>query len=444
SRRGGSRSYAAAVPELWSNWAGDQRCAPSAVERPGSEEEVAAAIGRAAAADRPVRVAGAGHSFSDIVLTDGHLLHLGRMDRVLSADARTGLAEVEAGISLHDLGPALAEHGLALENQGDVDPQSVAGAISTATHGTGATFRNLSAQVAGLRLITAAAEAVDCSEEVEPDLFRAARVGLGALGVITRVTLRCAPLYTLRRTDAPRPLGETLDRLDDLVDGHERFELFVFPYTRTALTRTTESTADSPRPLSARAEWLHDVVLENRVLDLFMRAGRAAPRAIPACNRAIARLFQPSERVDRSYRIYANPREVRFTEMEYAVPRAAGREALERVLEMVEHRRLPISFPLEFRFVASDDAYLSPSHGRETAYIAVHVYRGMEHDTYFRAVESIMREYDGRPHWGKRHYRTAADLAPAYPDWDRFAEARERLDPDRRFRNDYVERVLGP
>lgn len=433
----------AAVPELWRNWAGDQRCAPESIEHPGSEEEVAAAIGRAAAAGRQVRVAGAGHSFSDIVLTDGHLLSLHRMNRVLHADPGTGLAEVEAGISLNELGPRLAEHGLALENQGDVDPQSVAGAISTATHGTGAGFRNLSAQVAGIRLIAGDGEPVDCSEDVEPDLFRAARVGLGALGVITRVTLRCAPLYTLRRTDAPHPLDDVLDSLDEWVDGNERFELFVFPYTRTALTRVTESTPDPPRPLSPRREWLEDVVMENAVLGAFMRTGKAVPRAIPTLNRTIARLVQPTERVDRSYRVYANARRVRFTEMEYAVPREAGREALERVLAMIERRRLPIPFPLEFRFVAHDDAYLSPSTGRETAYIAVHVYGGMEHETYFRAVESIMREYDGRPHWGKRHYRTAADLAPSYPDWDRFAEARERLDPGRRFGNDYLDRVLG-
>ena len=432
------------MPQLWRNWTGDQRCAPDRLIAPESEEQVAAAVERAAAAGRPVRVAGAGHSFSDIVLTDGHLMRLDRMNRVLSADPGTRLATVQAGASIHELGPALAEHGLALENQGDVDPQAVAGAIATATHGTGARFRNLSAQVAGLRLISGGGEPVDCSEDHEPDLFRAARVSLGALGVITRVTLRCAPLYTLRRLDAPRPLDETLDRLDELVDGHERFELFVFPYTRVALTRVTESTTDEPRPLSAGAEWFQDVLLENAALELFSRAGRALPRAVPALNRTIARLLQPSERVDRSYRIYANARRVRFTEMEYAVPREAGREALERVLSMIERRRLPISFPIEFRFVAEDDAYLSPSTGRATAYIAVHVYRGTEHETYFRAVESIMREYGGRPHWGKRHYRTVADLAPSYPDWDRFATARERLDPNRRFRNDYTDRVLGP
>ncbi|HEX8052077.1 MAG TPA: D-arabinono-1,4-lactone oxidase [Thermoleophilaceae bacterium] len=432
------------MPAPWRNWTGDQRCAPELVEEPASDEQVAAAIGRAARAGRPVRVAGAGHSFSDIVLTDGHLLRLHRMNRVLAADASTGLAEIEAGASIRELGPALAEHGLALENQGDVDPQSLAGAIATATHGTGARFPNLSAQVAGLRLIGDGGEAVDCSEGHEPELFRAARVSLGALGVITRVTLRCAPLYTLRRLDAPRPLDETLERLDELVDGHERFELFVFPYTRVALTRVTEATTDPPAPLAPAAEWVQDVLLENLALELFSRAGRALPRGIPAMNRAIARMLQPSERVDRSYRIYANQRRVRFTEMEYAVPREHAGEALERVLAMIERRRLPISFPIEFRFVAPDDAHLSPSNGRATAYVAVHVYRGTEHETYFRAVESIMREYGGRPHWGKRHYRTAADLAPDYPDWERFAAARERLDPNRRFRNDYTDRVLGP
>jgi L-gulonolactone oxidase len=372
------------------------------------------------------------------------MLRLARMKRVLSADADSGLAAVEGGATIRELGPLLAERGLALENQGDVDPQTLAGAIATATHGTGARYRNISAQVASLRLVTAAGELVACSADEDPELFRAARVGLGAVGVVTGITLRCAPLYTLRRSDAPRPLDETLERLDEHVDGSERFELFVFPYTRTALTRTTERTDDEPRPPSRFAEWVNDVVFENRLFELFLRLGRAAPSAIPAINRTLTRLVRPSERVDRSYRIYANPRLVRFTEMEYALPRAAGREALERVMAMIERRRLPISFPIEFRFVAPDDAYLSPAGGRETAYIAVHTYRPMEHETYFRAVESIMREYDGRPHWGKRHYRTAADLAPAYPDWDRFQQVRERLDPGRLFRNDYLDRVLGP
>jgi L-gulonolactone oxidase len=432
------------VPTVWTNWAGDQRCAPELVVEPGSEDEVVEALRRAAAAGRTVKVAGAGHSFTDAACTDGHMLRLGRMNRALSVDPASGLATVQAGATIRELGPLLAERGLALENQGDVDPQTIAGAIATATHGTGARFRNISAQVAGLRLVTAAGEVLECSADQEPALFRAARVGLGALGVVTAVTLRCPPLYTLRRTDSPRPLAETLDRLDEIVDGSERFELFVFPYTRIALTRVTERTDDPPRPLSPRAEWLSDVVFENWMLELFMRAGRARPATIPALNRMLARLVQPSERVDRSYRIYANPRLVRFTEMEYAVPRPAGREALERVMAMVERRRLPIPLPLEFRFVAPDDAYLSPAAGRDTAYIAVHVYRGMEHETYFRAVESMMREYDGRPHWGKRHYRTAADLAPAYPDWDAFQEVRERTDPARLFRNDYLDRVLGP
>jgi L-gulono-1,4-lactone dehydrogenase len=432
------------VASVWTNWAGDQRCSPEVVEEPVDEHGVAAALARATAAGRSVRVAGAGHSFTDAACTDGHMLRLARMNGLMAANTETGLAWVQGGATIHELGPQLAERGLALENQGDVDPQTIAGAIATATHGTGARYPNISAQVVRLRLVTAAGEAVECSAEDDPDLFRAARVGLGALGVVTRVALRCAPLYTLRRTDSPQPLDDVLERLNEHVDRSERFELFVFPYTRTALTRTTERTDDPPRPPWRLAKWLNDVVFENRLFELFLRAGRLAPFAIPRINRRLAGLVRTSERVDRSYRVYANPRLVRFTEMEYALPRAAGREALERVMALIERHRLPISFPIEFRFVAADDAFLSPAAGRDTAYIAVHVYRPMEHETYFRAVESIMREYDGRPHWGKRHYRTAADLAPAYPDWDRFQAVRERLDPRRRFRNDYVDRVLGP
>src|SRR3954462_13613691 len=184
---------------IWRNWARDQRCAPRAIEEPRSEAEVTDALERAAAAGLPVRVAGSGHSFTDIACTDGVMLRLGRMNRVLNANREARLAEVEAGISLHELGPALLERGLAMENLGDVDKQSLAGALATGTHGTGARFGNLSSQVAALRLVTATGEVVECSADDDPDLFQAARVGLGSVGVLTTVTLRCVPAHTLRR-----------------------------------------------------------------------------------------------------------------------------------------------------------------------------------------------------------------------------------------------------
>ena len=226
--------------------------------------------------------------------------------------------------------------------------------------------------------------------------------------------------------------------------GRERFEFFSFPYSKWALWRTTEKTDDPPQPAGAVERFLEDIVLENGALGLLCRVGRLAPRLVPSIDRFMGRLAGGADRIDRSHRIYANPRIVRFTEMEYAIPREHGAEAVRRVFDLVERRRLPVLFPLEVRFGAPDDAFLSPGAGRDSCYIAVHVYRGMEFETYFRGVEAIMREYDGRPHWGKRHYRSAAELAALYPDWDRFLGVRDRLDPGRVFANDYVDRVLGP
>jgi L-gulono-1,4-lactone dehydrogenase len=418
----------------WTNWARQQRCAPERVETPGSEEELARVV---AGAGR-VKVAGSGHSFTDIACTDGVMVDMSRMRRVLSVDGLD--VTVEAGITLHDLGEELRGRGLAMENQGDVDPQTLAGAISTATHGTGGGFGNLSSQVVGVRLVDGTGELRDIREG---DTLRAARVSLGALGAIASATVRCVPAFTIHRVDEPRPLDDVLPRLDALVDGHDHWEAFVMPYTRKALTLTSERTDRRPEPRGRAAAFLHDVVLENAVLGLFCRTGRAFPWLIPALNRRLAALMGHAEHLDASNRVYANTRLVRFTEMEYAIPRERAAEALERVLALIERRRLPIGFPIELRVVRPDDALLSTAYERPTAYIAVHQYVGMEFETYFRAVEAIMDEYEGRPHWGKRHYQTAATLRPRYPEWDRFAEIRERLDPERRFENDYLRRVLG-
>jgi FAD-linked oxidoreductase len=419
---------------IWKNWARDQRCAPERIARPGSEQELAAVV---AAAGR-VKVAGAGHSFTDIACTDGVMVDMSRMSRVLGVDDRE--VTVEAGITLRELGPALAARGLALENQGDVDAQTVAGAISTATHGTGARFGNISSQVTALRLVTASGEVVELRGG---DELLAGRVSLGALGAISAITLRCVPAFTIHRVDEPRPLDEVLSRLDEVVDSNDHFELFVFPYTRTALTLTSQRTDRDPRPPGRARVLLRDVMLENAALEVACRLGRRAPAAIPRINRALVAAMSPAEHLDASHRVYANRRSVRFTEMEYAVPRERTAEALERVLGLVERRRLPVGFPIEVRVVAPDDALLSTAQGRSTGYIAVHVYRGMEFEGYFRGVETIMDEYEGRPHWGKRHYQSAATLRGRYPGWDRFLAVRERFDPERKFENDYLRRVLG-
>jgi L-gulonolactone oxidase len=428
----------------WSNWTGDQRCAPEAIVRPGSEAELAATVRAAAARGRGVRAVGSGHSFTDAACTDGTMIDLGAMQRVLAADPAPGLVTVEAGITLRALGRELAARGLALHNQGDIDAQTLAGATATATHGTGVRFPNLSAGIVALRLVTAAGDVVELSPERDPDAFLAARVGVGALGVVSAITLRCVPRFTLHRDDAPRPLGETLHRLDEHVDGNDHFEFWVFPYTRTALTRTCRRSDAPPAPPPAWRRRLQEDVVENGLLELVCRTGRAVPRAVPRLNRLVTGAMSASEVEDHSHNVFATQRRVRFNEMEYGIPREHAREAVERALDVIERRRLPVTFPLEVRFAAADDALLSTAHGRETCYIAVHQYRGMEFETAFRAIEAIMDGYGGRPHWGKRHYQTAATLAPRYPGWERFQAVRGRLDPHGAFTNDYTRRVLGP
>ena len=427
----------------WQNWAGDQRCLPAALERPSSVEECSAAIARARAEGWRVRVAGAGHSFSDIACSDGLMLSLDRLASVIDVDSSAGLARVGAGITIRELSRRLSDHGLAMENLGDIDVQSIGGAISTATHGTGARLRNISSQVHALTLVLADGSALECSQERDPEVFRAARVGLGALGVVVEVTLRCVPAFTLHGVDAPAPLSDTLERFEELALGNDHFEFFVFPHCSTALTRNNNRTDEPARPRGRVSAYANDVLLTNHAFELACRAGRRFPSAIPRINRLVTRLAGRSERVDSSAEIFASPRLVRFTEMEYAIPREHTPQAVRRVMALIEQRRFAVPFPIEVRTVAPDDAFLSTAGGRESGFVAVHMYRGMAWEPYFRAVEAIMEELGGRPHWGKRHFQTAASLRPRYPHWDRFQAVRARLDPEQRFANDWTDRVLG-
>jgi L-gulonolactone oxidase len=427
----------------WRNWAGDERSLPAVLERPRSIEELSASIERAASEGLRVRAAGAGHSFSDIARSEGLLLGLDRLASVLDLDSSAGLVRVQAGITLRELSRALAAHGLALENLGDIDAQTIAGAISTATHGTGAKLRNISSQVSELTLVLADGSTLVCSQERDPEVFRAARVGLGALGVIAEVTLRCVPAFTLHGVDAPAPLRDTLERFEELVLGNDHFEFFVFPHADTALTRTNNRTEESPRPRGRFSAYVNDVLLTNRAFELSCRLGRRFPGRIPQINRLVTRLAGSSERVEPSAAIFASPRLVRFTEMEYAVPREHTRQAVRRIMDLVEQRGFAVPFPIEVRTVARDDAFLSTAADRDSGFVAVHMYRGMVWEPYFRAVEAIMDELGGRPHWGKRHFQTAATLRPRYADWDRFQAVRARLDPEGRFANEWTDRVLG-
>jgi L-gulonolactone oxidase len=427
----------------WRNWAGDQVCLPAERVAPRDRDELAAAIGAATEAGRKVSVTGSGHSFTEAAMTDGMMIDIGALSGVSDADPASGLVKVGAGTVLADLNEELDRVGLALENLGDIAVQTVAGAISTGTHGTGANFRNLSSQVVEVELVTGNGE-VRVLGDPDGDLLRAARVGIGALGAISAVTLRCVPAFVLQIVSKPLPREEVLDTFFERAEANDHFELFTFPYADSALVLERHRTDSEPRPRGRVGAYLNDIVLENWALGAFSGAGRAIPAAIPLLSRIAARLAAGGRVVDRSDRVFASERRVRFTEMEYGVPRENGPEAARRVVEWVRAKRYPVFFPIEMRVAAGDDALLSPSHDRDTTYIAVHQYRGMEWRPYFEAVEAIMDEYGGRPHWGKRHFQTAETLAPRYPRWDAFAAARDELDPGRVFGNEYAARVLGP
>jgi L-gulonolactone oxidase len=427
----------------WRNWAGDQRCSPAAIERPATREELAEVVAAAAAQGLPLRATASGHSFSDIALTDGVMVRLDRLTRVVEVDREAGLVKVEGGVVLGDLNRELDELGLAIENLGDIDRQTIAGSIATGTHGTGARLRSISAQVEAVDMVLANGSSLEISGD-DPAALAAARVGLGALGVIYAVTIRVVPSFTLSRVDSPRPLDETLARLAELNDANDHFEFYVFPHTQTALCRETRRVDEPPRPRSRAAVYAQEVMLENWVGRLFALAGRRLPAQVPRLARMAARGVGRSTKVDRSHRVFASERRVRFTEMEYGIPREHAAEAVRRVLHHAARRELQVVWPIEVRFVAADDAILSASHARDTCYIAVHQDRKLDWEPYFRGVEEIMDSYGGRPHWGKRHFQTAETLAPRYPRWREFQALRARLDPDGRFANDYTERVLGP
>ncbi len=427
----------------WHNWAGDQGCAPVSVEHPANREQLAEIVRDAAARDLPVRASGSGHSFTDIALTDGVMVRCDRLDRILSVDVERGLVKVEAGIVLGDLTRRLDDLGLAFENLGDIDRQTLAGSIATGTHGTGARLRSISAQVEAVDLVLADGGSLEISAESDPAGLAAARIGLGALGLVYAVTVRTVPAFTLDRVDSPRPLDDVLANLDELNAGCDHFEFYVFPHTDIALCRESRRTDEPPRPRPRAAVYAQEVMLENWVGGAFAQIARRFPSQVPRLARLAAAGTGRSTKVDRSYRVFASERRIKFTEMEYGIPREHVAEAVRRVLHHAARVRPPVAFPIEVRFAAADDVLLSAAHARDVAYIAVHQDRKLDWEPYFRGVEEIMDSYGGRPHWGKRHFQTAESLAPRYPRFKDFLALRDRLDPDRRFANAYTERVLG-
>jgi FAD-linked oxidoreductase len=427
----------------WSNWAGNQVMDPARVVRPTTVDEIAAAVKTAASEGLTVKPIGSGHSFTAIGLTEGVQLDLSSYDRLISADRTSGLVTVEAGLPLHRLNALLHDNGLGLTNMGDIDAQTVSGAISTGTHGTGRDSAGFAAQVAALELVLADGSVVQCSPAERPELFSAARVGLGALGVISTVTFQAEPAFVLEADERPLPLDEVLDGFFDLVRDNEHFEFYWFPHTQLALTKRNNRTDQPVTPLSKAKAFVDDELLSNGVFELTCRLGRRMPAIVPRLNRIAARALSARTYIDAAPKVFTSPRRVRFYEMEYAVPRAELPALFGELRTLPERYGLQVSFPVEVRVAPPDDVPLSTGSGRESAYVAVHAFKGTSYDRYFAAVEKLFQEVEGRPHWGKLHTLGAETLRQRYPRFDEFVAVRDAVDPERRFRNAYLDRVLG-
>lgn len=402
-----------------------------------------AIVREAAAAGTRVKCVGAGHSFTPIACTDGIMVDLSGYDRVLAHDPQAGTVTVEAGISLSSLCDELDQRGLALENMGDIAYQSIAGATSTATHGTGWHFGNISSRIVGMSLVAGDGSVVRCTAEENADVLDVARVGLGALGIVSTVTLQAVPAFRLHAIEEPMRLDDVLGDFDGFMSSADHVEFYWVPHTGWALTKRNRRTDEPAQPRGRVKELVDDLILPNVAFGALCRIGRRKPDWIPRMAKVLPSTGR-LEYTDRSDRVFTSPRKVRFYEMEYAIPREAIPEALNRVRRLVDEAGIQLSFPVEVRVVAPDDIPLSTAHGRPTGYIAVHVYQGTPYDAYFQGVERIMDAYGGRPHWGKMHFQRAETLAERYPRWDDFQAVRRRMDPEGRFTNQYLERVLGP
>ncbi|WP_121252771.1 D-arabinono-1,4-lactone oxidase [Nocardioides ferulae] len=430
----------------WSNWSGLESARPERVVQPRDVGEVVAEVERARAERRTVKMVGTGHSFTAISAPEHTMLTPGGMTGLLSVDREAMTATAWAGTPLKVLNAELERLGLSLHNMGDIAEQTLAGATSTGTHGTGGIAAGLAAQLAGLELVTGTGELLRAGPEENPEVFAAARVGLGALGVLTTLTFRVEPSFLLEAREQPMSWAEALGSFDQMAAESHHVDMYWFPHTDRMLTKRNDrldADLSEAEPVGRLRGWLDDEFLSNTLFGWLTAGANHAPRVIPSMNRVSARVLGARTYSDVAHRVFTSPRRVVFREMEYAVPREAGLDVLREARRLVDSSGLRISFPVEIRVAPADDIALSTAAGRDSLYLAFHTHRDADHRAYFALLEPMLRAHEGRPHWGKVHTLTAADLAPVYPRFEEFLALRDRLDPDRVFANDYLRRVLG-
>ncbi|WP_329474557.1 FAD-binding protein [Kribbella sp. NBC_01484] len=429
----------------WRNWAGTESATGVEILRPSSTDELAAAVKSAAEQGKKLKAVGSGHSFTGCSVPEQVMVRMDGLSSIIHADKDSGRVTVGAGTGLRKLNAGLAAFDLAMANLGDIDKQTISGAISTGTHGTGARLGGLATQVVALDLVTADGSILHCSAEEHPDVFAAGRVSVGALGVISALTLQCVPAFLLHAQEMPLPLGDVLDGFDEFAGSNDHFEFYWFPHTDIALTKRNNRVGPGvgPSPVGRVRGWVDDELLSNKVFELTNRLAVRRPGLVPRINRIASHALSAREYVDASYKVFCSERNVVFRESEYAVPRENVVDVIRRLRDWIDTSGTRIPFPIEVRVAAPDDIWLSTAYGRDTAYIAIHQYHRLPHDPYFQAFERIVSDYNARPHWGKLHTLTAEDLRTRYPHFDDYLAVRTRLDPQHIFENPYTRQVFG-
>jgi FAD-linked oxidoreductase len=433
----------------WHNWSGLESARPVQVVHPSDTEGIVEAVGKARADGTTVKMVGTSHSFTPIAAPEHTLLTPRRLSGIVSVDRDAMTVTALAGTPLKVLNAELEGLGLSLHNIGDIAEQTLAGATSTGTHGTGGVAAGLSAQIAGLELVTGTGEVLRATADENPDVLDLARVGLGALGVITTITFRVEPVFLLEAHEQPMRWDEALDAYDEFTAAHHHVDLYWFPHTDRMLVKRNDrldADLDEAEPLSRWRSWLDDDFLSNTLFGALTAGANRVPALIPRMNRLSSRVLGERTYSDVAHRVFTAPRRVVFREMEYALPRESGLAALREARAVIDASDWRISFPVEVRFSPADDVPLSTAYERDSLYLAFHTHHRSDwgdHAAYFAAMEKVMLAHDGRPHWGKVHSLAAADLAAKYSRFGDFLSLRDRLDPDRVFANDHLRRILG-
>lgn len=425
------------------NWSGNVQWNPSIIEKPSTEKEIQNIVLKAANDNKKIRVIGSGHSFTSLCSTNEILISLDNYQGATSINKEKKQATVKGGTKLSLLGELLFKEGLAMENLGDINVQSVAGAISTGTHGTGVGFKSISNQVVALKFINGKGEVIECSETKNTELFKAAQVSLGCFGIITEITIQCVPAYKLKLQNGREKLSDVLATLDQRNTENRNFEFYWIPYTDTAWTKTSNIVEESEPDKVNIFNYLTEYVLENYVYKILCEYAKI----FPSQNKTVANITAASissvKKVFHSHKVYTTQRLVKFHEMEYNIPADAYNDAFKDIKKLVNTKKFNVHFPIENRWVKGDDVYMSPAYERDSAYIACHMYNKKDSKAYFTALEEIFKAYNGRPHWGKMNNFTTEDIVNSYPKFDTFMTLRKQHDPQNIFVNPYIKNLLG-